>query len=483
MSASPHPLVPAHSALLRNGIHVGVFFLIAIPLGMLADPHNGARDGRYYAAGIMFALAVFNLLILPHLETGKRIAKPDEGILTGLWLYPLAISFCFVLFPAYAVVGAWAAMAAGDSAASLVGRNFPQLKLPWNAAKSWAGFCAFSAAALPVCYAGLYLCPCPLFLRTTGWPELPYVWTLAVLAAVSGAVLESLPSKIDDNLRVPLGVGTILWLAAKFLSWSTRDLPKETHVQPEKFISALGVNAILGAGVLLLRFADFPGTLLGVTLGVIIYFFSHWQGYLLFLLFVGAGSVLSKVGLKKKQSLGAGEAHEGKRGIANVAANLLVPGLCCLAYPIYGGHGALLMAYAGALAAAFADTASSEIGALSSAPPRLITSFKIVPPGTNGGVSALGFAAAVVACVVLAGIASEFDFFALVFHITQPTVLPIKIHSSAILVAAGLLGCIVDSFLGATIEDKWPGIGKGVVNFACTLTGAIVAGLFFCILQ
>jgi uncharacterized protein (TIGR00297 family) len=261
-----------------------------------------------------------------------------------------------------------------------------------------------------------------------------------------------------------------------FLSWSTRGLPKDTHVQPEQFLYALGANAVLGGAILALKFADLKGTLLGVTFGVIIYYISGWQGYVLFLLFVAIGSALSKVGLKHKQAIGAAEAREGKRGVSNVVANLLVAAVCCLLYPVWNGYAPLLMAFAGSLAAAFADTASSEIGALSKAQPILITTRKPVPHGTNGAITWLGMFAAIVAAGLLAAAAALGGFFEhSVAHAAVSTGKQALL--ALIIVFAGFFGTTIDSLLGATIEDKVKGVGKGTVNLACTLAGAIVAGL------
>ena len=476
------PTDALHSPLLRNAVHAGLFFVFAIPLGLLANPATGPANGRYWVAGFLAAVTLFNFLILRKLGSGKRLARPDEGVVNGLWLYPLSVGICFLVYPAYAAVGAWAVMAAGDAAASFSGRAVPIPKLPWNAKKSWAGLFGFVLAAVPTCYLGLYFVPCPLFLRESGWPELPYVWTLSVIAAVCGAIVESLPAWLDDNVRVPIVSGAALWIFATFLSWSTRGLPKETHVQPEQLLRALACNAALGFVALVFKFADLPGVLLGGALGTIVYFFAQWQGYLLFMLFVIGGSLLSKIGLKYKQRIGAAEAREGQRGASNVAANLLVPGLCCLAYPMSGGRGALLMAFAGALSAAFADTASSEIGAFSRAQPVLITTFKPVPHGTNGAVSLLGSLGALGATCLCAALAWQIDFFALPLGVQNPTPPRVRIAASIALIAAGLLGTSVDSLLGATVEDRSPLIGKGAVNFACTLTGAVVAGLLWAVL-
>ena len=48
---------------------------------------------------------------------------------------------------------------------------------------------------------------------------------------------------------------------------------------------------------------------------------------------------------------------------------------------------------------------------------------------------------------------------------------------SLFVLLAGLAGTTADSYLGATLEDRAGGLNKHGVNFLCTLTGAMVAGL------
>jgi len=157
-----------------------------------------------------------------------------------------------------------------------------------------------------------------------------------------------------------------------------------------------------------------------------------------------------------------------------VAANLALPALCCLAYPAHGGHPAFLLAFAGALSAALADTASSEIGVFSKRRPVLITTRQPVNHGTNGAVSWLGFIAAATGSALLGGAAWEGGFLELVFN--GRAAAHKEVWACGIIVVAGLAGTVVDSLLGATIEDRLPGFQKGAVNFFCTLTGAFVAG-------
>lgn len=467
MSAPP-PLT--HSPDYRNVVHAMAFVLFAPLLGILVDPRNTIPHGRTITVVFMFCVTLWNLFILPRQKSGRIIRRPNETWISGTWIYPLALAIAFALLPPFAAMAAWAAMAGGDACASFIGRRIPRPALQWNPKKSWAGFAGFVLGATPFCVFALFWVPSMQFLKSSGSPELPYVWTLAIVAALAGAILESLEGPGDDNFRVPLGVALLLVPTAQFLSWATRDLPASTHVQPEFLFQALFANLALGVLVLLARAGDLAATLLGVTFGFIIYFFTHWNGYALFLLFVAVGSALSRVGRARKKTLGTEEAQGGKRGIANVFANLAIPTACCLLYPVCKGHPALLLAYAGALAAAFADTASSEIGTLSPGQPRLITSRQIVPHGTNGAVNALGLAAAVLAALTLALAAHASGFFKLIGY--THSLLP-----CAVLILAGLAGTLFDSFLGATVEDRFPGVHKGFVNFCCTLAGALTAGI------
>ncbi len=470
---------PAHSPLLRNAGHLLPFVFLGCFVGSLVDLRNRSRygaEGPRYVAYAMGLWALFNYVVLPKIQLGKIVRRPNEGVVSGLWLYPGALALCFLFYPPFAAMAAWAALAGGDAMAGFCGRAFSGPRLPWNAQKSWAGLLGFLAGALPLCYFSLYWCPCELFLKSNQTPEWPFVWTLAVLATISGALLESLKGPGDDNLRVPLGVGALLWMSAHFLSYSTRSLPAVTHVQPEQLLNGLGINALLAAVVIAFKFADVPGTLVGASIGTLVFFFAQTPGYLLFILFVAGGSLLSKVGVKTKRLRQVEEAREGQRGVSNVVANLGVSALCCLAYPLYRGNPVWLMALAGSLAAAFADTASSELGTLASDEPRLITTLKRVPHGTNGAVSGTGFLAGMAASGLTALLAWKGGL----IHLAWPDATGFQqVAVAGIIFGAGIAGTTVDSILGATVEDRWPGVGKGAVNFACTLTGALGSGLLF----
>lgn len=168
-----------------------------------------------------------------------------------------------------------------------------------------------------------------------------------------------------------------------------------------------------------------------------------WRGVVLLFAFFISGSLLTRL------AGGAG----GQRNYRQVLAN---GGLAALA--------ALLGSWplaAGALAAATADTWATEIGAFSPHAPRLITSWRAVAPGTDGGITLLGTAGGAAGACLLAGLT------ALLF--APPPA------AFRVVLGAGLVGMFADSLLGATVQGQV--IDNDVVNFAATATGAATAFL------
>lgn len=140
-----------------------------------------------------------------------------------------------------------------------------------------------------------------------------------------------------------------------------------------------------------------------------------------------------------------------KRNYINLLGNCLIGTVLVVFGQIY--------ASASTIAAAFSDTLSSEIGRLSKIKPRLITNFKEVEPGTNGGITILGLFGALMVS------AFSFGLFYFIFKID---------FKIAIIIASfGMLGTIIDSFIGALFENKGY-LDNSQTNFLTTL---IIGGL------
>lgn len=108
---------------------------------------------------------------------------------------------------------------------------------------------------------------------------------------------------------------------------------------------------------------------------------------------------------------------------------------------------ALLCALVGHFACACGDTWASELGVLSPCRPRLVTSccLRVVPPGTNGGVSFLGTAASCAGGLFVGVLASALG--AATGCGAGWEVLP------AVGASCGFIGSMVDSGLGATLQE------------------------------
>jgi uncharacterized protein (TIGR00297 family) len=195
-------------------------------------------------------------------------------------------------------------------------------------------------------------------------------------------------------------------------------------------------------------------------------------GLACFLLFAGAGPaafaaltalflmtwVSTRLGYGRKLVLGLAEQKEG-RNAWQVLANLAVVALGSVVFSATGNR-LWLVAAVGALAEAATDTVASEIGQYRSSDARLITTWKRVPAGVDGGITISGSIAGMAAGLVIAAVA------------TVGGMLPQA--QLWIPVVAGFAGMLIDSLLGATLQRRgW--ISNQAVNFFSTLAAAALA--------
>jgi uncharacterized protein (TIGR00297 family) len=196
------------------------------------------------------------------------------------------------------------------------------------------------------------------------------------------------------------------------------------------------------------------GMLGGFVVGALIYACLGPQGFAVLALFVVGGSVLTRLGYRSKHGRGIAQSQGGRRGARNALANCSVA-LACALLAALTGYGAFAAAFVASLGAAFADTAESEVGQLARRAPRLITTLRKVPPGTDGAVSVPGTLAGITAAGITAFLGLALGL------VPEPGMV-------LIVAGAAFFGTVVDSLLGALA----PRIGNELTNVLCTLVAA-----------
>jgi len=270
------------------------------------------------------------------------------------------------------------------------------------------------------------------------------------------ALLERRPG-FHPNAAKAASLGTPGW-AAVIIPWPGLAAQLHSLVPSGRVLWALGLTAAFAASARLLRAVTGPGAVAG--------------GVLAFLLYLGGGPgafaaliavflltwVTTRLGHRRKRQLGTAEAGSG-RSASQVVANVGIAAAAALVGLASRHETPWLLASAAALAEAAADTSSSEVGQAISDSAYLITDFRPVPVGMNGGISVPGTVAGIAAAVAVAVVCGTTRMIA--WHWLLPVA------------AAGALGMFVDSFLGATLERR-----RLLNNDAVNLLSTIVAALF-----
>ncbi len=246
------------SELARKVIHIG-----CVGFAFLLRDMTPAQ-----AALMALAAFLFNWQVLPRIG-GKSLWRGvdrERGYPGGILLYPLAVLGLILWFwhSLPLAAAAWGILAVGDGMASLVGQTLGGPRLPWNPAKRWAGslaFVGFGTLAADV-----------LLTWTARLPLDPHAWhagrTLGVslCLALLCALVESVPTTLDDNLTVPLAAALALPLLAQA---DLSLLLGDPNLFPRALLG-LGLNTTLALVSFWAGAIDVPGALSGVLIGTII---------------------------------------------------------------------------------------------------------------------------------------------------------------------------------------------------------------------
>lgn len=251
-----------------------------------------------------------------------------------------------------------------------------------------------------------------------------------------------------------------------------------------RFVQSSTLNVTLGS---LLRVKNQKvltedGLVHAIGLGIILWTTLGVGGYVLGVSFLVVGSALTRVGRARKEALGIAEKRGGARGPENLwgaAGVAAICAICCALCRALSKQSAintgsvskilsisehcLKIGFCSAIAAKSADTSSSEIGKAYGTRTFLITSFREVSRGTEGGVSIEGTVAGFFAALFTGCLAYEMGL----------------IHSGGgilMVTLAGNFANLSESVIGAGLQSQ-QGFTNEQVNLMNTLIGAICGGL------
>jgi dolichol kinase len=181
------------------------------PLAYLYSPfHLSLMDVHHWllmVTGSCFLISfIFDLLRLRNHQFNSQfmqffsafIRRTEVDKFNGSTFLCLAFFSVILLFSRPVAIAAMFFLSLGDAAAELSGKNFGRIRI---FQRSLEGFLGFFFVAF-----------------VTAW-VLFFDWRVALLGGVAAALVELFSFELDDNLTVPLGSATALWLVVTVLHW------------------------------------------------------------------------------------------------------------------------------------------------------------------------------------------------------------------------------------------------------------------------
>lgn len=176
-----------------------------LPFALSQVPHPDPLD----AISIGVVAAICGVLTAVFLACHRVVRRPrEDNFLSTTLSYPACVLLTLVVFPANVefTCVVVVVLAFGDASAYIGGKLLRGPALPWNPQKTWAGTISFVAVAAPLAALAYW--------GEARNPAVPFAMALTcgATAALAGALAESLPTRITDNLRV--GIAAAVAVAA-----------------------------------------------------------------------------------------------------------------------------------------------------------------------------------------------------------------------------------------------------------------------------
>ena len=214
-----------------------------------------------------------------------------------------------------------------------------------------------------------------------------------------------------------------------------------------RIVLSLALSLLIGGLAYRRESLSIGGWAGAVVVGTLTAGLGGWDWGLLVIVFFVSSSALSHAGVKRKAHYASNQWEKGaRRDWGQVLANGGVVSALAIVWSLWPDD-RIWAAAVGSLATVTGDTWATEIGVLSSRPPRLITTGRLVAPGTSGGVTSLGSMAALAGTLFIGVCAAGLEL------AMRETWRPWIIGSALL---GGAAGVALDSFLGATVQAmRW----------------------------
>ncbi|XP_073394447.1 protein VTE6, chloroplastic [Physcomitrium patens] len=241
-----------------------------------------------------------------------------------------------------------------------------------------------------------------------------------------------------------------------------------TSSPPSWESATIATTTIFLAGApVLLAGLSLSGYACAYALGLLTWRAFGWRGTLIVSLYFVLGTIATKVKIKQKEAAGIAEKKSGRRGPGSVFGSWTAGAVCAAAtIAAVGRVDANVLWRLGFLASfctKLSDTISSEIGKAYGKTTYLVTTFSVVPRGTEGAISLEGTIAGLIASVILAAVAYS-------INLTDQ-------FGAVICVLAAQVANFCESYIGAALQGregfKW--ITNDIANVANITIGAVLA--------